>query len=128
MQFTPEQKADFERQRAQNPDQTSFRFRATDEQKDYLRQAAAEELADRDATIEMARQIDSLQSDDSIRGAVRRAMAASDRSWQELGETSQVAPLRLEDFYFGRLELSIDEIERVSGALDLHLVLISSVD
>jgi hypothetical protein len=122
VKFTPEQEREFERQRAQEPSRTSFIFEATPAQKRELEAAAQEELSRKSEIIQIFSDLDELLREDSIAGALRRAIDQSEADWKLLAGQSGVDARRLHDFFVGELELTQAEIEQLAAHFTLHLV------
>ncbi|MBX3444247.1 MAG: hypothetical protein KF774_17730 [Planctomyces sp.] len=122
MQLTPEQKAQIAREKAANPDRRSFTIESTPEQSEFLRRARDAEEADKEATRVRVLRHKSLLAEGTFGGSLRRAIKADGRTWAEHEQASGVPAGRVESFYFGDLELTLDETNRLVASLGLQLV------
>jgi hypothetical protein len=127
MKFTPEQETQFERERRENPDKTSFIFDPTPEQEAELEAAAQLELDHKDETIAWLRRHEELLAEDSFLGSLRRALDASKKSWADLERTSEVPAARIEQFFMGDADLTQNDIDRLVRTLGLQLVPANSI-
>ena len=122
MKFTPEQEAQFERERRENPGKTSFLFDATPEQEAELETLANLEQAHKEETIAWLRRHEELLAEDSFLGSLRRALDSSENSWADLERTSNVPAARIEQFFMGDADLTQNDIDRLVRTLGLQLV------
>jgi hypothetical protein len=122
VKFTPEQEREIARQRAERPSQTSFVFRPTPDQERYLEEAAQEELARKSEIIQSFRELDELLREDSIAGALRRAIDQAMEDLKELAAITAIERERLHDFFVGDVELTQAELERLAAHFRLQLV------
>src|SRR5690348_11004511 len=100
MQLTPEQRADIERQRRENPGARIF-IKHTPEQAEERRRAYEEEEAGREANIAYARKLFAALEEPGFSGDLRRAIAASRKAPSDLASSVGVSVSLLEDFLDG---------------------------
>jgi hypothetical protein len=122
MQLTPEQRADIERQRRENPGARIF-IKHTPEQAEEHRRAFEEEEAGREANIAYARKLFAALEEPGFSGDLRRAIAASRKLPSDLASSVGVSVSVLEDFLDGDASLPSDVVDRLVTLLRLKLVM-----
>lgn len=122
MKLTPQQEREIEDQRRADPNCTSFLMTSTPEQDAEDERKYREEMAGKEANIAYLVRLDRLLAEQTLSGALRRAIEHSESSWEKLGTASGVSVERLRNFFGGDLELNIAEFERLADALGLRLV------
>lgn len=122
MQLTPEQLADIERQRRENPGARIF-IKHTPEQAEERRRAVEEEEAGREANIAYARKLFAALEEPGFSGDLRRAIGATQRLPSELARELEVDAKLLDDFMAGDAELPTDVVDRLVDHLRLKLVM-----
>jgi hypothetical protein len=122
MKLTPEQEAQIARERATEPGKTSFLIEPTADQDAEMARAIVEEEAGRAENIARCRRLEELLREDTLLGALRRAIEADDASYDELASKSGLSADALRNFHWGDGGLTSDEIDRLAGALRMHLV------
>lgn len=121
MKLTPEQKADIERQRSENPG-ARLHVELTPEQRAQRRQAVAEEEAGRAANIAAHHARQAAAREPSLTGGLRRAINASGRRPEELSAAAGIDVHLLSDFRAGTAVLPSDAVDRLAGTLGLRLM------
>lgn len=84
--------------------------------------AIAEEDAAQAENSARCRQLEVLLNEDSLLGALRRAIDAVELDYPELAAKAEVPSERLRDFFWGDAHLSGAEVDRLAAALGLKLV------
>lgn len=122
MQLTPEQRAEMDRERCENPTARGVHVKLTPEQRDeYLRIAAAED-AGREANIGAIRKRDLAAEEPGFSGDLRRAINAARRPSRELAAQLGIDVRLLEEFRAGEATLQSDAVDRLVHVLGLRLV------
>jgi hypothetical protein len=122
MQLTPEQRADIERQRRENPGARIF-IQHTPEQAEERRRAYEEEEASREANIANARKMFAALEEPGFSGDLRRAIAASRKTPSDLASSVGASVTTLEAFLDGDASLPTDVVDRLVALLRLKLVM-----
>ena len=121
MQLTPEQRAEVERQRRDNPGQRIMIQFTTEQAEDY-RRAVEEEEASREANIAAVKRKDAAAAEPGFSGDLRRAIKSSRRDHRELAQTLGIDVQLLEAFRAGDAALPSDVVDRLVAVLELKLV------
>lgn len=121
MQLTPEQRAELERQRRENPG-GRLQIEFTAEQAEEYRRMAAEENAAREANIAQIRQRDQAAAEPGFSGDLRRAIRSARRRPEDLAAELGIDVQLLEDFRKGEATLPSDVVDRLVAVLGLRLV------
>jgi hypothetical protein len=119
MELTPEQKAEIEQQRSDDPQRRHFMLEITPQQQTEWERAVAEEMAYKDENIRRGRAWLRALREDSFSGELRRAIVASKRPADELAEKINLDPRVLAEFRAGEASLPSDAIDRLIHELRL---------
>jgi hypothetical protein len=122
MKLTPEQEAQIERECSADPSRSSFLIKPTSEQDRILAGEISREDAAQAANVARCRRLESLLKQDSLSGALRRALDEAEMSRDEIAGAAGIEPTHLADFFWGDLDLQANEIDRLAKALQLRLV------
>jgi hypothetical protein len=68
------------------------------------------------------RRLQILLHEDTVQGALRRALDSMEESSLDLARSASIEPKHLKDFYWGDADLAGEEIDRLARALHLQLV------
>jgi hypothetical protein len=68
------------------------------------------------------RRLQDLLHEDTVQGALRRALDSIEGSDIDLARNAAIEPKHLKDFYWGDADLAGEEIDRLARALHLHLM------
>jgi hypothetical protein len=121
MKLTPEQRAEVERQRRENPGQRIM-IQFTPEQKEEYERAVEEEEASREANIAFVKRMDAATDEPGFSGDLRRAIRSSRRDQRELARELGIEVQLLEAFRAGDAALPSDVVDRLVALLGLKLV------
>ena len=122
IEWTAEQLAEIERQKASNPASRRINVEFTPEQREAWRKAVEEEEANKEATIAHHRRIMAAAAEPGFLGDLRRAINASGRRVVALPKEIGVDARLLDDFRAGEAELPAAAIARLVDALGLRLM------
>jgi ribosome-binding protein aMBF1 (putative translation factor) len=122
MRLTPQQREQIELEKALSPGKSSFLIAPTPQQDEELKRELELEEAGQAATIARCRHLEELLVEDSLLGAIRRAIDDSDVSREQIAARSLVDPDRLKRFFWGDDELRSEELDRLARALGLRIV------
>jgi hypothetical protein len=89
---------------------------------DDLARAIAEEEAGRAANVEGFKRLQELLQEDTVQGALRRALEGVEGSHFEVAKAAAIDTNRLKGFYWGDSDLIGEEIDRLARVLHLQLV------
>jgi hypothetical protein len=89
---------------------------------DDLTRAMAEEEAGKAANAEGFKRLQELLQEDTVQGALRRALEGVEGSHFEVTKAAAIETGRLKDFYWGDADLLGEEIDRLARVLHLQLV------
>jgi hypothetical protein len=120
MQLTPEQQDEVRKAKAVGDNRVTIGFTA--QQKDQWEAAVQEELAGKEENIAHLRKIQAAAEQPGFFGDLRRAIAASRRSVDELSAGIGVDQRLLSDFRAGDAELPAAALERLVDTLGLRLM------
>ena len=120
MPLTPEQQDEVRQAKAAGDNRVTIGFTA--EQKDQWKAAVQEELAGKEENIAHLRKIQAAAKQPGFFGDLRRAIAASRRSVDELSAGIGVDQRLLSDFRAGDTELPAVVLERLVDTLGLRLM------
>ena len=120
MQLTPEQQDQIRKAKAAGDQRVTTGF--TDEQKEQWEAAVQEELAGKEENLAHMRRIQAAAERPGFFGDLRRAIAASRRSVDELSAGIGVDQRVLSDFRAGDTELPAAVLERLVDTLGLRLM------
>ena len=120
MPLTPEQQDEVRRAKAAGDSRVTIGFTA--QQKDQWKAAVQEELAGKEENISHLRKIQAAAKQPGFFGDLRRAIAASRRSVDELSAGIGVEQRLLSDFRAGDTELPAAVLERLVDTLGLRLM------
>ena len=81
-----------------------------------------EKEIDREAHIDGYKRLQDLLHEDTVQGALRRALDAIEGPDFDLARSASIEPRHLKDFYWGDAELNGEEIDRLARVLHLQLV------
>jgi hypothetical protein len=121
MKFTPEQWAEVERQRRENPGGRIMLEFTPEQEEEYRRMVEVEE-AGREANIAYARKLLAALREPGFSGDLRRAIKASRSDYRELAQALEIDVQLLDAFRTGDALLPSDAIERLVAILGLKLV------
>lgn len=119
MQLTPEQRADIERQRSDEPERRRFLLALTPEQREEYRRAVAEEMASRPENIRRSRALLAALREPTFSGWLRRMIAKSAVPHDELARRIGLDVERINGFLCGHETLSSDVIDQLAAELGL---------
>jgi len=122
IEWTPEQAAERERQKAANPPDRRIHVELTPEQREAWRQAAEEEQANKEETIARFHRMQAAEKEPGFLGDLRRAINASGHRTIKLPEEIGVEARLLGDFRTGEADLPADAIARLVDVLHLRLM------
>ena len=120
MPLTPEQQDEVRKAKAAGDNRVTIGFTA--QQKDQWKAAVQEELAGKEENISHLRKIQAAAKQPGFFGDLRRAIAASRRSVDELSAGIGVDQRVLSDFRAGDTELPAAVLERLVDTLGLRLM------
>jgi hypothetical protein len=120
MPLTPEQQDEVRKAKAAGDNRVTIGFTA--QQKDQWKAAVQEELAGKEENISHLRKIQAAAKQPGFFGDLRRAIAASRRSVDELSAGIGVDQRVLSDFRAGDTELPAAALERLVDTLGLRLM------
>ena len=120
MPLTPEQQDEVRKAKAAGDNRVTIGFTA--QQKDQWKAAVREELAGKEENIAHLRKIQAAAEQPGFFGDLRRAIAASRRSVDELSAGIGVDQRLLSDFRAGDAELPAVALERLVDTLGLRLM------
>ena len=120
MPLTPEQQDEVRKAKAAGDNRVTIGFTA--EQKDQWKAAVQEELAGKEENIAHLRKVQAAAEQPGFFGDLRRAIAASLRSVDELSAGIGVDQRLLSDFRAGDTELPAAVLERLVDTLGLRLM------
>ena len=120
MPLTPEQQDEVRKAKAAGDNRVTIGFTA--QQKDQWKAAVQEELAGKEENISHLRKIQAAAKQPGFFGDLRRAIAASRRSVDELSAGIGVDQRLLSDFRAGDTELPAAVLERLVDTLGLRLM------
>ncbi|MFV2069073.1 MAG: hypothetical protein ACC645_19065, partial [Pirellulales bacterium] len=120
MQLTPEQQKQVEQARASGETRVTISF--TSQQKTEWQAAVQQELAGKQENIAHLRKLKTAAEQPGFFGDVRRAIALSRRSVEELAAEIGVDSRLLSDFRAGDAELPSVALERLIATLALRLM------
>ena len=120
MPLTPEQQDEVRKAKAAGDNRVTIGFTA--QQKDQWKAAVQEELAGKEENISHLRKIQAAAKQPGFFGDLRRAIAASRRSVDELSAGIGVEQRLLSDFRTGDTELPAAVLERLVDTLGLRLM------
>lgn len=120
MQLTPEQQDEVRKAIAAGNNRVTIGFTA--QQKDQWEAAVQEEFAGKDENIAHLRKMQAAVEQPGFFGDLRRAIAASRRSVEELSTEIGVGQRLLSDFRAGDAELPAVALERLVDTLGLRLM------
>jgi hypothetical protein len=120
MQLTPEQQDEVRKAKAVGDNRVTIGFTA--QQKDQWEAAVQEELAGKEENIAHLRKIQAAAEQPGFFGDLRRAIAASRRSVDELSAGIGVDQRLLSEFRAGDAELPAAALERLVDTLGLRLM------
>ena len=120
MPLTPEQQHEVRQAKAAGDKRVTIGFTA--QQKDQWEVTVPEELAGKEENIAHLRKIQAAAEQPGFFGDLRRAIAASRRSVDELSAGIGVDQRLLSDFRAGDAELPAAALERLVDTLDLRLM------
>lgn len=89
---------------------------------DDLARSIAEEEAGKATNVEGFKRLQELLSEDTVQGALRRALEEVEGSHFEVAKAARIETDRLKDFYWGDADLVGEEIDRLARVLHLQLV------
>ena len=75
-----------------------------------------------DRQLDGYRRLQDLLHEDTVQGALRRALDSIEGSDVDLARSASIEPKHLKDFYWGDAELAGEEIDRLARVLHLQLV------
>lgn len=123
MDLTAEQRAEIDRQHREHPGgRVTIEF--TPEQRAEWERLCDLAASEREQAADQLRRMDSACAEQSFRGELRRAIRAARRGSrprlfdQELG----LDPVQIDRFLAAEEDLPLEVVERLIGALELHLV------
>ncbi len=122
IEWTAEQLAEIERQKAAHPPDRRLNIEFTPEQREAWRQAVAEEEANKEATIAHHRRIMAAAAEPGFLGDLRRAINASGPRAITLPKEIGVDARLLDNFRADEAELPADALARLVDALGLRLM------
>jgi len=120
MQLTPEQQDEVRKAKAAGDSRVTIDFTA--QQKNQWEAAVQEELAGKEENVVHLRKIQAAAEQPGFFGDLRRAIAASRRSVDELAAEIGVDQRLLSDFRAGDTELPATALERLVDTLGLRLM------
>ncbi len=121
MKLTPEQQAEIERQRGEDPDARQH-VELTPQQREQRRKAVAEEEAGRPANVAAHHARQAAAKEPGLSGDLRRAINASGRRPEELAAAAGIDLHLLSDFRAGTAVLPSDAVDRLAEVLGLRLM------
>jgi len=119
MQLTPEQRAEIDRQRREQPAKRRFILTFTPEQREQYRRAVAEEMASRDANTRRARPMLAALREPTFSGWLRRAIATSGTPQEDLARQVGIDAAQLNGFLAGTSTLDSHVIDQLISTLGL---------
>jgi hypothetical protein len=119
MQLTPEQRAEFDRQRREQPGKRRYVLTFTLEQREQYRRAVAEEMASRAANTRRARPMLAALREPTFSGSLRRAIATSGIPQEDLAARAGTLPAQLNGFLAGESTLDSHVIDQLISTLGL---------
>jgi hypothetical protein len=122
IQFTPQQRAEIERQRADQPAARHLRFQATAEQAAEIRRAAAAADSAKKAVEREFAMIVAAAAEPGFSGWLRRAIRNAQRPIQELALEAGIDAEQLRAFRRGEATLPSNAVDRLVLLLGLTLV------
>jgi len=75
-----------------------------------------------DQQLDGYHRLQNLLHEDTVQGALRRALDSLEGSDLDLARIASIEPKHLKDFYWGDAELAGEEIDRLARVLHLQLV------
>jgi DNA-binding Xre family transcriptional regulator len=120
MKLTPDQREQVCRAKAAGAQRVSLDF--TPEQREQWQAAVQQELAGKDENLAHVRKVKAAAECAGFFGDLRRAMAASRQSTDELADEIGITPQLLSDFRAGEAELPAMALDRLIEALGLRLM------
>ena len=87
-----------------------------------LARAIAEEDAGQAENVARCRHLQVLLREDSLLGALRRAIDATELDYPDLAKNAGLEPEQLREFFWGDAHLSDAEVDRLASTLNLKLV------
>lgn len=120
MELTREQEEQVRRARAVGSRRVTLEF--TPEQREQWQTAAQQEVSEREANLAYFRKVKAAAERPGFFGDLRRAMASSGRSMDQLAAEVGVAPQHLSEFRAGDAELPAAALDGLIQALGLRLM------
>lgn len=120
MDLTREQEEQVRRARAVGSRRVTLEF--TPEQREQWQTAAQQEVSEREANLAYFRKVKAAAERPGFFGDLRRAMASSGRSMDQLAAEVGVAPQHLSEFRAGDAELPAAALDGLIQALGLRLM------
>jgi hypothetical protein len=122
MQFTPDQLAELERQKAADPGARHFRFVPTPEQAAELMAEGEQAESERSDLEAIFRRIVAASEEEGFSGWLRRAIRRARQPVEEIARRSQIDAEVLTAFRTGESTLPSDAVDRLVATLGLQLV------
>ena len=119
MQLTPEQRAEIDRQRREQPGKRRYVLTFTPEQREQYRRAVAEEMASRDANTRRARPMLAALREPTFSGWLRRAIATSGIPHDDLAARAGADVAQINGFLVGESTLDSHVIDQLISLLGL---------